>query len=207
MNNIVSYPCKTTPMKPLLSLLMLVATIAGFSQDTARTLTFKQVGWTFTLPSGFTQLTTAEDAAHTERGKQLLEKSSGIEVDASATVTLFSAGKDKYNYLNSTLTRFDPKVDGDYKENVVQLKELMFNTFKDNMPDAVIDSASSSTVIDGLKFDKFRISVTINKKKIFTSYLLSRLHKGYDHGISYLCLDDKTLRDVEDALNRSRFVK
>lgn len=194
-------------MKLLFTLFLALANLCCSAQDSIKTYTFKEVGWTVKLPPGFKELSAAEDAAKNKKGKELMEDVAKTEIDVSELRTLFSATKNTHNYINSTVTPYNPEVDGDWRETLGFVKEMLYQTFKEKMPDAAVDTASSSMIIDGIRFDKFRVTITIDKKVIFTSYLLSKLYKGYDFGISYLCLDDKTLRDVEGTLHSSKFKK
>jgi hypothetical protein len=194
-------------MKPLFTFILVIVAVWGSAQDSTKTFTFKEVGWTVKLPPGFKLMSAAEDAAKNQRGKELMEDVAKTAFDVSELRTLFSATKNTHNYINSTLTPYNPEVDGDWKEATGYVKEILYQTFKEKMPDAVVDTASSFMFIDGIRFDKFRVTIIIDKKVAFNSYLLSKFYKGYDFGISYLALDDKTLRDIEDTLYRSKFKK
>ncbi|MGB8194945.1 MAG: hypothetical protein WCF67_23620 [Chitinophagaceae bacterium] len=194
-------------MKLLLPFLCLVITLHANAQQSNRTFTFKEIGWTITLPQGFERLSAEEDAAKNERGQQAIEDATGTKLDVSSAKTLISATRNNYNYFNSTITPFDPKTDGDWKEVSQSVKDMVYITFAEKIPGATIDSATTTTTISGLKFDKFRVTVTVDKKVVFNSFLLSKLYKGYDFGISYVVLDEKNKNDIETMLNNSKFTK
>lgn len=194
-------------MKPLITAFLLIFTLVSAAQDTTRTYTFKEVGWTVKLPAGFKELTAAEDAAKNQRGKEMMEDVADAKMDISEMKTLFAATKNTHNYINATITPYDLDKDGDWNASVEAVKELLYRTFEEKMPDAKLDSASSMVTIDGIQFDKFKVTVTLNNKMAFTMFMLAKFYKGYNFGITYLCLDDKTLRDVEAVLNGSKFKK
>ncbi|MEO6488442.1 MAG: hypothetical protein ABIO04_00760 [Ferruginibacter sp.] len=83
-----------------------------------------------------------------------------------------------------------------------QRKELMYTSFATNIPKGKIDSVNSYQVIDGISFDKYKITVTVDQKVLFNSFLLTTIYKGYALGISYVCMDDKTRREIENMLRR-----
>lgn len=194
-------------MKPIITALLLIITLLSAAQDTTKTYNFKEIGWTIKLPAGFKELTAAEDAAKNQRGKEMMEDVADAKMDISEMKTLFSATKNTHNYMNATITPFDPERDGDWDESVVAVKELLYRTFEEKMPQAKLDSVSSTVTIDGIKFDKFKVTVTIESKMAFNMFMLAKLYKGYNFGITYLCLDDKTQKDVEAVLNNSTFKK
>jgi hypothetical protein len=178
-----------------------------FAQQTGKKYTFKEVNWTVTLPPGFTVIDSADDAARTERGKKVLEETKNTKLDISQTRTLISATKNTYNYFNATITPFNTKTDGSYEAANEGLKAMLFKSFRDKMSDANIDSSSTRATIDGLTFDEFHVIVAIKGKTLFNMFLLSKLYKGYDFGLSYLYLDEESKEQMEKMISGSKFTK
>ncbi len=177
------------------------------AQQNQRIYAFKQIGWTIELPADFLVIDTVENTARMERGVKAMEEANNIKADITETITLIGATKDKYNYFNATIEPFNSKGNTSWQTSNQQLKELLYNTFAEKMKDAIIDTASSKVIIDGISFDKFRVTVTINDKVLFNSLLLSKYYKGYDLGISYLYLDERTKEQIELMLQNSKFSK
>ena len=175
------------------------------SQETERKLYFKEVDWAITLPENFEKIDSLDNLKRMQRGAAVIEEANNVNADISSTVTLVSATKNKFNYFNATITPFDQKKDGSWKEANQGLKDMIYKGLVGSMKNAKLDSTSSIAFIDGIQFDKFHIAVVLNNDLRFNMYLLSRLYRGYDFGISYLSLDDKTLKDVESTLNKSKF--
>lgn len=159
------------------------------------------------LPIDFIVVDSADDVARNERGKKAIEEANSIKADISQTRTLISATKSKYNYFNSTITPFNPEKDGDYEASKKSIKNIMFTAFLNKMPDAKIDSSTTETIIDGLIFDKFNINVLLDNGFRLNIFLLSKYYKGYDLGISYLYLDEKTKEQIEFILQSCEFAK
>ena len=193
-------------MRIITCLLLLTLSTQALAQDSTKRYTFKEIGWTITIPDEFTEMDQTESRKKVEQGKKLIEESNDIVADISALRTLFTATKNTFQYFSSTLEPFDSKKDGDYETASKKIKDLTFNTFEDKMPDAQLDSATESLTIDGLVFDKYIITVKL-KDLTMTMVLMSKLYKGYDFGISYLYLDEKTREQIEAAIRNSKFRK
>ena len=179
----------------------------SFAQQADRKYFFKEVGWTLIIPAEFKIADSTEDAAVGERGKKAIEETNDIKIDISQTKTLITVTKNTYNYFNCTITPFDPKTDGNYEATSQIVKDMLYKTFSEKMPEGKIDSISTQEKIDGLGFDKFRLTISLNDKILFNMFLLSKYYRGYDFGISYLYMDDKTKEQIESMLRNSRFTK
>jgi hypothetical protein len=175
------------------------------AQDTARTYTFKEVGMTLTLPPEFKTLDSSKNANINKAGAKMMEESNDINVDYSTAKTLITAIKSPFSYFTSTITPFDPKKDGDYTESSNTIKKVIYKTFSDKTPNAKIDTLTTTTAIDGLQFDKFQVSASMNGKTLFNIFLLSKYYKGYDFGIRYLYVDDSTKKLIDEILNSCKF--
>lgn len=189
----------------IISILFLVFAYNICNAQQGRHFTFKEVGWTITLPPDFDIIDSAGNETMNSKGKKAMEESNDIKIDISEMKTLISALKNKYNYFNATITPYDVKKEGDYGEAGRAVKNMLYKTFADKMPDAKIDSSSSTTFIDGLSFDKFRIVLKVDDKLLFNMILLSKLYKKFDFGISYLYLDESTKLEMENILSTSKF--
>jgi hypothetical protein len=194
-------------MRNYLLLLLLFFNLSTFGQPLNKHYVFKEIGWEIDLPPAFIKMSVEADAAMNQKGKNAIESTINQSIDVSATKTLISATKDIYEYFNTTIRHFNVKVEGDYNAGNAALKKIMYDTFKEKMPKAVIDSASTSKLISRQKFDKFTVHATIDDKKLFTMVLCSKLYRGYDLGISYLFMKPETEVEIEKMLNHSSFSK
>lgn len=84
---------------------------------------------------------------------------------------------------------------------------MLYTTLQKKMPDAKIDSISSPYAMDGLTFNKFRVTVQIKDKVLFNMLLLAKLYRGYDFGISYVYMDEQIKERIEAMLSSSRFTR
>ena len=73
------------------------------------------------------------------------------------------------------------------------------------MPDATLDSASEPKTVGGLEFDCFHVTASVKSKPLFTVFVLAKLYKGFDFGISYLYTDAVTKAQIDKILSDSKF--
>ncbi|RYG44462.1 MAG: hypothetical protein EOO01_19465 [Chitinophagaceae bacterium] len=197
-------------MRQFILLLFFAASLCSFkksfAQEGYRKLFLKEVGWTISLPTDFELIDSADQAARQQRGKDRIEKSNDIEVDVKELRTLVSA-KSGFNYFAATIAPFDKNGDGDYVTASREANRVVYITMQENMPDATIDSFSNSQVIDGLRFSKFVMNIKISPTANMTMIIISKYYKGFDFGISYLYLNDKAKKQIEDMIANSTFTK
>jgi hypothetical protein len=193
--------------RKLLLIGVALAAACNLAPKTGKTYTFKEVGWTMTLPPDFRLVDSVRSAEMTRKGVAMMEKSAGthFDVDPSVARTLITARKGPQSYFNSTIVPYDTAKDGDFAATSKAVKDLLHKTFADKMPDATLDTTSESVKVDGVDFDRYRLSVTARGKAIFTLLLLSKLYKGYLFDISYLYTDVQTKAEMEGILAGSKF--
>jgi hypothetical protein len=167
---------------------------------------FKEVGWTVTIPTDFKTIDSAAIAALNEKGKKALDDANKVKTDISGTTTLITAMKGN-NYFSGTLTAFTPKGNGDYAAAFDKVKDMLYATFVAKMPGAKLDTSSTTVVLDGLKFAKFYIGLTRGGKRVFKMFVLGKNYRGYDFSITYMYLDDVAKGEIESMLASSRFAK
>jgi hypothetical protein len=175
------------------------------AQQAGTTYIFKAVGWTMTLPPEFKIVDSAKNANLKETGRKIIADANNINLDISSTRILIAAMKAPRNSFSAAIIPFDPKKDGPYSAVRRRVKEVLYKTFVEKIPDGKIDSSSTNITIDGLAFYKFQVVGTLKGKTLFHMVLLSKDYKGYDFGISYLYVDDATRDQVETILRTCKF--
>src|ERR1700691_380537 len=114
----------------LIGFSLVLALGCNLSPQDGKTYTFKEIGWTMTLPSQFKIMDSGRVKQMNEKGKDLMEKSAGTPVDISSTRSLITAKKGM-QYFNATITPFDPQRNGDYAAANKSVKDLVYKTFSD----------------------------------------------------------------------------
>jgi hypothetical protein len=180
---------------------------SSFSQQSDMKYTFREVGWTLVLPADFKVVDSAENAVMAERAKRIIEEANDIKPDFFQTRILISATKNTNNYFSSTIEFFNAEKDGEFDISNQITKDILYKSFSRRIPDAKIDSISTSENVAGLSFEKFHLTITIKDKILFNLCILSKYYQGYDFSITYQYMDDKTKEQIETMLNNSKFIK
>ena len=152
-------------------------------------------------------LDSSKQAANNQKGEKILEKSTGLEIDASATRTLVSINNGPLSYLSATITPYDEAEDGDYNEVSQQVNDILYQSMSEQVKGASVDSATSQVMYGSLPFRKFTLKIKLNDQLTMVMVMLSRLHKGFDFGISYIYTDEKGRLALEGMLQKSEFTK
>ena len=136
-----------------------------------------------------------------------MEKANDLEVGALDDLKdLISAKKDDFNYINATIRPYDAEEEGEFPLSTQMVKDAVYNSLL-TFPNVKLDSISSTIKLDNLTFEKFTVQVSINNQKYLTMVVLSKFYKGYDFGITYTYLDEKSKMEIENMLATSSFSK
>jgi hypothetical protein len=160
--------------------------------------------WTITIPEKFTSVSPGDWEKLQNKGAQAVEKTYGEKVENQATV-IFVFKNGDYNYLESNYQQFDPDVDGDYRESCKVVNEIVYETFRTQIPNAKIDSASSIERISGLDFHTFKLVLDLpNGMKIHT-FMYNRLFGKKDFAINITYVDEEAGKRMKEAWFESKF--
>lgn len=188
------------------SIFFLVLAFAGCRPQTdsaAQTLHNKEFNWTITIPEDFTSVAPDEWAKLQNKGAEAVENTYGEKVENQAT-TIFVFKNGDFNYLESNYQPFDPEVDGDYRESSKAVNEIVYETFRTQIPTAKIDSASSVETIGGLEFRTFSVSLDLPNMKI-QSFMYNRLFGEKDFSVNITYVDEKQGERMKKAWFASKF--
>ncbi|GAA4342309.1 hypothetical protein [Flaviaesturariibacter amylovorans] len=176
---------------------------AATAQDS--TYVLKEIGWTLRVPAGFKPESVAQQEADGREGAALIKESTGLTLDDSEMKTLLSVARDEYNSFNVTIRPFDSTTEGPYPQATAEMKPLLYKTLRDQVPDVRIDSSTTQVLVGGLPFDRYAVVVHMTEGKKMHMVVYSRLHLGYDMGITYLTLEEAARQKIEAALRTSKF--
>ena len=121
--------------------------------------------------------------------------------------TLFVLQYDQMNYFESNTQPYDEIADGNYLETSQEVNKIAFGTFESQMPAAKLDSASSTTVIDGLTFQTFKVNIQLPNKKILKWTMYNRLFKDRELTVNIMAVDVEKEKELLKAWTNSKFEK
>ncbi len=185
--------------------MLLIFLISCKTKTNVKEYTATEVGWTISIPEDFTMLDSAQILALNTKGSDAIQKTYDTLIDMSATKTLMSIKKGDYNFLTATITPYNEQQDGNWEETNEALKAVLVETFASQAPDLKVDTSSGIEKIGGLDFRFYEMNLDYPNGMKITVLIYSRLHNGYDFGIS-LTYNDKSSGDrLKEIVKTSRF--
>src|SRR5687768_12180388 len=142
-----------TNMRTTMTFVMLLATSCCTSQQQSKpqTLHNAEFNWTITIPEGFESVPAEDWEKMQNKGAQAVQNTYGEKVENLSTV-IFVFRKGQFNYLEANYQPFDPDIDGDYQASCKGVNEVLYATFRTQIPNASLDSTSSVQSVSGLEF-------------------------------------------------------
>lgn len=129
----------------------------------------------------------------------------GEIVNQSKSIFIFKT--DDMNYFEANYQPYDTKIDGDYLENNKNVNSTIYQTFKENMPNAKIDTLSSTEKVNDLLFYKYETKIHLPNNMILDMIMYSRLFDKKEFSVNIMFVDVKKGRQMIDAWKNSTFVK
>lgn len=157
--------------------------------------TCNEVGWQTYLPKDWHFITQDETKKMNEKGRELIEKSSGSAVDMSGLRELVNLKKDPFNSFLSTIEKYDAKTMGSYEDHNADVEEVVKQAYRSK--DIKFELKDGSEKIDNVLFHVVEIKIFTpgGDKILLNQKMYSALLKGYDFGMTmnYNNEDDKQI--------------
>lgn len=162
-----------------------------------------EFNWRITVPDGFSVI----DPVEWDRMKNGAENSnidsSGLDVsNRNKTVLVFKSSD--FNYFESNWQPFDT-IRGDYRLACKAINENLYETFLAQVPDARIDTSSTTQLLSGLEFQKFVVDMELPNGYAFRAYMFSRLFGSREFSVNLFYLDGQQGTLMMDAWLHSSF--
>lgn len=166
----------------------------------------KDFNWTITIPENFENVNSADWAKMQNKGADAIEKTyEGEVINQSKTIFVFKS--DQLNYFESNHQPFDPSVDGDYLESCKAVGEVLYETFKAQMPGVKIDTTRMVEKVDNLEFQTLIMQVEYPNKMVLNLVMFSRLFDKREFAVNIMYVDKLKGQKMLDAWRQSRFAK
>lgn len=166
----------------------------------------KDFNWTITIPENFENVSTADWAKMQNKGADAIEKTYEEEV-INQSKTIFVFKSDQLNYFESNYQPFDPSVDGDYLESCKAVDEVLYETFKAQMPGIKIDTTRTVEKIDNLEFQTLKMKVEYPNKMIMNLLMYSRLFDKKEFTVNIMFVDKLKGQKMLASWRESKFTK
>ena len=114
---------------------------------------------------------------------------------------------DQLNYFESNYQPFDIAIDGNYLESCKDVNNILYETFKTQMPDIKIDSTSTIEKIDNLEFQTFKMKVEYPNKMVLNVLMFSRLFDKKEFSVNIMYVDNNKGQQMLESWRKSKFTK
>ena len=141
-----------------------------------------------------------------QKGAEAIEKTYGEKVESNAT-TIFVVKYDDLNYFETNQQPYDSIADPDYPAYFRDVNEVLYETFKEQIPNGTIDTASSEELIAGLLFQKFRISISMPNNIVIRLFMFSRPFADKEFTVNIMYVDEEKGIRMMSAWKKSSFWK
>ncbi|MCY1486177.1 hypothetical protein D3C87_297340 [compost metagenome] len=172
----------------------------------SNTIYNKDFKWTIVIPKDFVSVSTEEWSKVQNKGTNALEKTIGQEIINQAK-TIFVFQNDQFNYFEANYQPFDEATDGNYLESCKAINDIVFETFKSQMPQAKIERSSSTEKIDGFVFQTFKVKIELPNKMVMTLLMFSRLFEKKELTVNIMYIDTSKGEKMLASWRNSKFKK
>ncbi len=164
----------------------------------------KEIGWSIEIPNSWAVTSKDKIEASDQKGKDALEKSTGLELNTKELKHLISFQKNQFNIFASTSEPVKEAFPGEYQSSYKTLNQLIYQTFIDQGIKA--DSSSGKEMIQGLEFNTFYTTIYgPNGKVLLNQIMYSRLMNGFDFGVNINYNNEQDKKTMIDAFKKSKF--
>ena len=189
----------------LISLVFLIQSCTG--QSNPEKVVFNEdFNWTITIPKNFENVSAKEWEKMQNKGADAIEKTYGEEVvNEAKTIFVFRSGQ--HNYFESNYQPFDTEIDGDYLESFDAVSEMLYETFKAQIPNVKIDTTRTVENIDNLEFQTIKFKIEYPNKMVMSLLMFSRLFDKKEFTVNIMYIDEAKGKQMLDSWKKSKFTK
>ena len=188
----------------LLVFFLCIAACSSRAQEQDVKYSFKEIGWNISIPAKFHMLSRDSFLQIEQKGRAAIKDATGVSSGTDHR-KLFVVREGPADYMDATIVAFDTAKDGDWHETNAMVRDMLVETFRKQIPQAKIDTASSVFTKDGRQFSQFYIKLALPNGMQMHLYMFSALINGYDFGCTMLFINEEKGRAFYEAWEKSRF--
>lgn len=190
----------------LLICLTIIVQSCNGQTSPSREIYNKEFNWTITIPENFENVSSEQWAKMQNKGADAIEKTYDNKV-VNQTKVLFVFKSDQMNYFESNYQPFDTATDGNYLESCKNVNDMLYETFKTQLPDIKIDTTRTVNKIDNLEFQTFKMRVEYPNRMVLNVMMFSRLFDKKELSVNIMYVDKKKGELMLNSWAKSKFTK
>lgn len=195
-------------MKYLLSLCFILLFIGcdNIQPQKEKDIYFERFKWTIKFSDNLESVSKKDWAKLQQKGSDAIENTYGEEIENNVSI-IFVFRKGKTNYIESNYQPFDEEIDGNHKETIDAINDIMIETFKTNIPGLKYEENRTTRSIDGLVFQEFKLKLIYPNDVVLYSYMFSRLFDDQELTVNIMYTDKDFGEEMLKAFTASKFGK
>lgn len=197
-------------MRLPVSIIIILTFFSCKGQTPIKELKIREVGWTLFIPTNANFLNATQFDTIQQKAVNAMNKAYGVsEDDFKQVKPLFTIRQGQFNIFGSTINPYDSSMFDTWQQSYAASKLMIMDLFKQQGPDLkVVDTASSTDIINGLTFEKFYIKTIYPRQNLtMNTYWLYRKHDKYDFSINISYTDESVGRKFLEIVKNSKFDK
>lgn len=170
----------------------------------SETLIIEEFNWTVRVPENFEPIDQETWDRTVRRGENAIESTFDQEMENEAE-TIFTYTNGQFNNFEANWQPFDIEIDGEYLDTYSEVNKMLYQTFETQIPNAKLDSVSSTQEIDGLEFQRFDVTIDLPNGIKMKSMGFSRLFGKKEFTMNITSVDEKIEKQMLEAFLNSKF--
>jgi hypothetical protein len=164
--------------------------------------------WEITLPSHFKKIEVEKWEKIKKEGETHITNNTDTKLNNLSTL-IFVVENGEFNRFDANYTSklnfIEPNTT--FKESFDKINSITYDSFVNIAPNAIIDTTTTTEMIDGLKFLKFEMNTEMDESFIIKSRSYKRLFDDKVLSININFVDDRIGSQILNSLKSSKFNK
>lgn len=174
-----------------------------YSQSDSIKIYNEMFKWNFSIPNYFENVSPKEAEKSQATGKEIIENKTGQKI-VNKSIKIYGFKSGIYNQL---IVNYQPTESTEnYSERFKQVTEILYESFKSNLPDAKITRSYSSEIISNIKFEVFDMNISSDNLKM-NMKCFSAIIDGKILNIQIGYQDEEKGQTLISAIKNSTFKK
>jgi hypothetical protein len=126
--------------------------------------------WNFSIPNYFENVSPNEAEKNQALGKEIIENKIGQEI-VNKSIKIYGFKSGSYNQL---IVNYQPtKSEENYSDTFKQVSEILYESFRNKLPNTEITHSISSEIISNVKFEVFDVNISNHNLKMSMKFFSS----------------------------------